>query len=298
MRPCCRSIVATATTALLFIFTYAIVPLRAETVDEHLRKPSLLLHTPCPAADSLLLPKQFFTICYHTKWRIARWVAYHLTAADIEGDVSRTEDFREDKAIRDRSLRSILRDYKGSGYHRGHMAPAKAFDRSIIAMSTTFLLSNMAPQTPSLNSGKWRSLESQILKIVAAHRGVWVITGNLFARESEDSRPNHRKFQIVDPLTLPKNDKDHWIGKGRVAVPTHSFKAILVARDNGRLVGYGFIMPNQRTRLPLKVDGYKVQIDQIEALTGLNVFSKLGASLQRRLETGTPPWPPKRERRR
>ena len=171
----------------------ASVPLRAETVDSHLRRPEGLLDTPCPTTDSLRLPKTFFTVCYHTEWRIPRWVAYHLTRAELEGDVGRTEDFREDKDIPNEGHRSKLSDYAGSGYHRGHMAPAEAFDRSLTAMSTTFLLSNMAPQTASLNSGKWRSLEARVLKVVDAHRGVWVITGNLFAKADRSDRDHRQK---------------------------------------------------------------------------------------------------------
>ena len=130
--------------ALLFAFIFLAPPLLAETIDQHLRAPEILLSAPCPASDNLLLPNRFYVVCYNTKWRIPYWVAYYLTAPDLEGDVDRTEDFREDKAIKMHALRSTLKDYRGSGYHRGHMAPAEAFDRSEIAMSTTFLLSNMA----------------------------------------------------------------------------------------------------------------------------------------------------------
>lgn len=285
--------VALLTAALLA----GVLPLEARTLDQHLRSPAALLEAACPAGDSQLLPKGFFTICYQTEWRIPRWVAYHLTAPDLEGGVARTEDFREDEAIEPEDLRSTLKDYKdGKGYHRGHMAPAKAFDRSVVAMSTTFLLSNMAPQTPSLNSGKWRALEGRVLKVVDAHRGVWVFTGNLFAKETRSRRSAARTFEALDPGTLPKNSRRHWIGKGRVAVPTHSFKAILVARDNGEFAAFGFIMPNQRTRLPGKERDYQVPIDEIERLTGLDVFSALDDDLETRLEAGTPAWPPKTER--
>lgn len=276
----------------------AVLPLRAETLDDYLHAPLLLLDTTCPAGDSLRLPKVFFTICYQTEWRIPRWVAYHLTAADLEGDVDRTDDFRQDKVIRNPALRSTKTDYKGSGYHRGHMAPAKAFDRSVRAMSTTFLLSNMAPQTPSLNSGKWRSLEGQVRKAVEAHRGVWVITGNFFAAADRGHGLRNRTFTLVDPLRRPRNDKRYWIGGGRVAVPTHSFKAILVARDSDRFAAYGFIMPNQRKRLAGEVRDYQVPVDTIEMLAGIDVFAELDDRLEERLESNTMPWPPKRERPR
>ena len=275
----------------------ASTPAKAETLDDHLRSPEQLLSISCPSEDSLLLPKTFFTICYHTKWRIARWVAYFLTAPDLEGDVDRTEDFREDEAITNEADRSRRSDYVGSGYHRGHMAPADAFDRSERAMSTTFLLSNMAPQTPSLNSGKWRSLESRVRKVITAHRGVWIVTGNLFAEADRSQGIPNRTFESIVPADCARNDTKCWIGNGRVAVPTHSFKAILVARDSGKFGAYGFIMPNQRTRLPGEVKDYQVSVDEVERLTGINVFSALVSVLQNRLEADVPAWPPKRERR-
>ena len=271
---------------------------RTQDIDEYLRSPNGLLRSDCPTDSGLLLPKTYFTVCYDTQWRIPRWVAYFLSAPDLEGDVDRTEDFREDQAIANANSRSTLRDFAGSGYHRGHMAPAEAFDRSLVSMSTTFLLSNMAPQTPSLNSGKWRSLEAEVLKAVNAHRGVWVITGNLFAMEKRGRSSVIRTFTSLNPMTRSRADTRSWIGRGgRVAVPTHSYKAILVARSDNRLAGYGFILPNQRGRLPLKTQGYQVPIDEIEELIGIDLFSSLPDELEVSLEGDTPVWIPKREPR-
>ena len=239
----------------------------AVTPDEYLARPELLKKAACNGADAVRLDKVFFVICYDKKWKIPRWVAYHLTARDLEGDVDRTEDFRIDPVLKRREQAS-LSDYKGKGYHRGHMAPAEAFDRSLVTMSTTFLLTNMAPQTPSLNSGKWRSLEARVLKVITAHRGAWVFTGNLFAKEKR------RKRRPVIYTSLTKSRKT--IGAGRVAVPTHSFKAILVARSGGTLSAYGFIMPNQPKRLSGKVRDYQRSVREIEQLTGADFFCRAG----------------------
>ncbi len=284
--------------ALSIACLLAVGPLRAATIDDHLRSPDDLLKINCPSQDSLLLPKTFFTVCYHTKWRIARWVAYFLTAPDLEGDIARTDDFREDKAIDNEAERSRLSDYAGSGYHRGHMAPAASFDRSGRAMSTTFLLSNMAPQTPSLNSGKWRSLESNIRKTIIAHRGVWIVTGNLFAYADRSQGLRNRSFTKKNPFDEAKNDKQFWLGNGRVAVPSHSFKAVLVARDSGKFTAYGFIMPNQRFRLAGQVADYQVSVKELEMLTGIIMFSELDDAEEARLKADVTAWPPKRQRRR
>ena len=66
----------------------------------------------------------------------AEWVAYQLTDEEVNGTVKRTDDFREDKNISTGS--ASLPDYEGSGYDRGHLAPAADFKWSIEAMSESF----------------------------------------------------------------------------------------------------------------------------------------------------------------
>ena len=100
--------------------------------------------------------------------------------------------------------RSELADYRGSGYDRGHMAPAEDFDRSREAMSTSFLLSNMAPQVPGMNRGRWAQREAAVREL-AAECDLWVFTGPLFV----------------------ENDPVEEIGASGVFVPTHFYKAVL-----------------------------------------------------------------------
>lgn len=279
----------------------ATAPASAASVDEHLRDPDLLLKADCTGGD-LFLPKKFYAVCYHADWRIARWVAYHLTPGDIGGDAPRKKNFREDPDIQNLDARSKETDYRSSGYARGHQAPAEDFSRSDIAMASTFVLSNAAPQTTQLNSGKWRVLEDQARNATGVHRGAWIFTGSLFAQETRDRDQGTRTFKTFDPRNPPKDDKrpkkEKWIGNERVAVPTHSFKAVLIARDNGSFVAYGFILPNQRQTLPGDVPFYQVSVREIEDLAGIDFFKALDKRMQDRLEADVPAWPPKREARK
>lgn len=223
--------------------------------------------------DDLLLDKEFFVICYNAETKIANWVGYFLSEENLRGTISRTDDFRPDPKLGP-EVRSQLADYRGSGFDRGHMAPAAAFKRSRQAMSTTFLLSNMAPQTPQLNRAIWRLLEDDVREVARTQGDVWVFTGNLFIDENGTR---------LEPSSR--------IGSNNVAVPTHCFKAILVRTEESGWMAYGFIMPNIRERIPGPVDAYQVPVDVIESASEIDFFAFLPDALEEQLERTRQPWP-------
>ncbi len=218
----------------------------------------------CPGQ---LLNKQFFIICHNENWKISYWVGYYLSKENLRGDTRRTNDFRPDPEL-ETGKRAELTDYRNSGYDRGHMAPAAAFKRSRQAMSTTFSLSNMAPQTSSLNQRIWRLLEEDVRNLANDFGEIWVFTGNLFLDANENS---------TEPSTF--------IGSNRVAVPSHCFKAILLRTTQGNWNMYGFIMPNQRGSIPGEVEDYLEAIDEIEAKSGIDFFAEMPDLVENRLES-------------
>jgi len=216
-------------------------------------------------------------------------VSYHLTAVLLAGSTERSDDFRPDSDLPEQH-RAELKDYVGSGYDRGHMAPAAAFRRSEAAMSATFKLSNMAPQTPSLNRVMWRLLEEDVRELASKSANIWVFTGSLFLDDDGS---------LIEPTTF--------IGPNQVAVPSHFFKVILtdvggtgvegVAGDEANAPAtpatpatpaipslYAFLMPNQHQQLAGSPADYLVTVDLVEALSGLDFFSSLPDSIEDRLE--------------
>ena len=86
-------------------------------------------------------------------------VYYKLNTRQLNSAVERKDNFRPDPKVRTSSAQ--LYDYKGSGYDRGHLAPA-ADMKYTSSMSESFFMSNMSPQSASFNRGIWRKLRNSL----------------------------------------------------------------------------------------------------------------------------------------
>jgi endonuclease G len=221
-----------------------------------------------------ILDKTYFVINHNNTWKIPYWVAYYTSSSNLLGTANRTDDFKPDPELPVGS-RSELDDYRNSGYDRGHNAPAADFKRSREAMSATFLLSNMCPQTPQLNRQIWEKLESQVRDMVKEKGEAWIVTGSIFM--STDSH-------FVAP--------NEFIGANKVAVPTHCFKVILLRDENAQFSMYAFLISNQREYVPGKPSNYIVKVDRLEEITGYDFFPKLDDNVETSLESVMPStWP-------
>lgn len=214
-----------------------------------------------PSDDCVLLKRSAYVACYDENEKVADWVSYKLRDSDLLGDTSRTDDFRPDPEI-SAGKRSELVDYRGSGYDRGHLAPAGDMKRSQKVMSESFLLTNMAPQTPSLNRGIWRVLEEDIRDWVRTRNVLYVMTGPLYLDTDGDGR----------------SDETH-IGPNKVAVPTHFFKIVVTEQ----LESIAFIFPNDK-ELSQDLTAYISTINEIEVLSGLDFLRDLDDEIEERIE--------------
>lgn len=111
--------------------------------------------------------------------------------------------------------RAQLSDYQGSGFDRGHMAPAAdmATDES---MAQSFSLANMVPQYPINNRKSWAGIEKATRKYVMRAEGdVFIITGPVFdgipptIGGNKIWVPQHLFKLVYDPST--KRAWAHWL---------------------------------------------------------------------------------------
>lgn len=135
------------------------------------------------------------------------YIAWSVSRDDI-GSIKRepSMSFRSDPRLGNDAVRSS--DYNRSGYHRGHMVPAADRSSSLAAMQETFIMSNVCPQLPALNTGAWKRLENYE-RVAALRLGrVHIRVAPIFTHEDTDR-----------------------IANGRVAVP-HGYIKVIYAADS------------------------------------------------------------------
>ena len=189
-----------------------------------------------------------FDLGYNEAGEQASWVVYVLTKDEVvNGSVSRSDNFRADTSISTGS--ASLADYRGSGYDRGHLAPAGDMTWDKEAMSQSFLLSNMSPQSPSFNRGIWADLEATIRTFAATEGSVYVVTGPVLTDGPYDT-----------------------IGDNGVSIPNAYYKVVLDYNEPEKKA-IGFVLPNEGSDKDLSK--FATSVDEIEELTEIDFFPQL-----------------------
>jgi DNA/RNA endonuclease G, NUC1 len=206
-----------------------------------------------------------YTLSYNSSYRVPNWVAYELLSSELySGDRKREDEFNPDPLVKGRQ--AYDRDYVGSGFDRGHMAPAGDMKWSSQAMKECFYLSNICPQVHGLNAGAWNDLEKQVRREAKYYGAVWVACGPIF----DSSNPDH-------------------IGENHVMVPDSFFKALLARKKDGSgYIAIGFIFPNKNCTRNLTL--YAMTVDELERKTGLDFFYNLDSSEQEKAESVMDPY--------
>lgn len=152
-----------------------------------------------------------FAVLYSPATKTPLYSAEKLNAArlnDAKGE-ERTDNFYEEARLPS-SDRSRLSDYKGSGYDRGHMAPAADMPNQN-AMSQSFSLANMVPQAPQHNRKVWADIEKSTRKFAMRAKGdVYVITGPVFEKHPKEIGGGVKVPAVIYKLVYDEANNRAW----------------------------------------------------------------------------------------
>ena len=204
-----------------------------------------------------MLAYEGFTVGFNADKHQPNFVVWTLDPQETDGEnVRKNSQFQADPNV---DGCATLEDYKGSGFDRGHMAPAADMKWSKKAMDDCHYLTNMCPQDNSLNSGAWKTIEDNSRKWALKYGPLVIVCGPVLSDRMSRS-----------------------IGDTPVPVPERFFKVILAPQANPPM-GIGFIMPN--TKVEGGAQATVVSIDQVEEITGFDFFSHLPDDIEAEVES-------------
>lgn len=197
---------------------------------------------------------KYYSLSYNEAFEQAEWVAYELKGVKAYHDHDRPF-FIEDEKVKTGS--ADWRNYKRSGYDKGHLCPAGDMKFSKEAYDETFLTSNISPQKHDFNDGIWNTLEQKVRYWASKYDGIYVVTGGVL------------------------NDNLKTIGEEDVAVPEYFYKVLLdTSRNEYKMIG--FLVPAVDSKKPLYE--FVVPVDEIEKMTGIDFYPSLNDKIENSLE--------------
>lgn len=210
-----------------------------------------------PVPNEILVKHLAYTSSYNPMHRVPNYVVHVIPKDILYGNITRTNDFRQDPFIKQNMSDSV--DYWNSGFDRGHMAASADFKWNRKAMSESYYYSNIIPQNKELNQGAWNKLEMQVREWAIDNTELVVVTGPVLKSE------------------LPKIPQ----GSFKVSIPEYLYK-IVVDYYPPTYKAIAFFYPNKN--VPYEIDKHVVSIDSIERLTGIDFFPKLEDDIENKLE--------------
>jgi DNA/RNA endonuclease G (NUC1)/fibronectin type 3 domain-containing protein len=227
--------------------------------------------------NNYLMEKPEMALSYNRDNGRPNWVSWHLSD-DWTGSLARVDTFRADPSVLPTWYRVLGSDFSGSGFDRGHMMPNADRDKetSPPINQATFLMSNMVAQAPDNNQGPWAQLENDLRALTPANE-MYVVSGPYGSGGTGS------------------NGSATTIAAGHVLVPSSTWKCVLVlpkasgndvARVTASTRTICVIMPNIQGIRNDDWHTYLKSVDQVEALTGYDLFSNIPQPIQNAIEGG------------
>ncbi len=217
--------------------------------------------------DNFLMEKKQFVLSYNSATRTPNWVSWQLNATWL-GNFPRPkpDPFHPDTFPSDKFNKVTGKEYKGSAYQRGHMVPVADRKKNKEDAYSTFVMTNIFPQAPSVNTGYWSRLEDYSRSLVNQGNELYIISGIYGQKEL--------------------------IANGKIAVPSQMYKIIVVIPPgsgideiNGSTRVIAVELPNANESNDADWKTFTTSVDEIEKHTRYDFLSSVSKPIQDVIES-------------
>jgi len=214
------------------------------------------------STDDYLIIRTQYAVSYNSKLNAVNWAGWNLNSSWF-GKSGRYEGrFITDTTLPLGIIKITHDDYTNSGYDRGHLVRSHERSSNPEDNKSTFLMTNIVPQTPDLNRGVWLDFERFCENLaMKQNKELYIYAGGIYKSGST-------------------------IGKG-IRVPDSCYKIVVVLEKgeglecvdyNTRI--YCVVMPNIQGIRGNKWRTYAVSVTRIEKSTGYNFLSDVPEKIQ------------------
>ena len=231
-----------------------------------------------------------YGISFSTEWdcdrKSQRWSCFQMHNGNSSGSVGRyREGYPFDEDMPDHSRNYVTNEFGvnydpfwNSGYDHGHICASADRQYSSAANRQTFFLTNMQPQYNRFNSNLWADMEQQVRwwnrngfrDTLFVCKGGTIDSDNNIIEYISNQHSSHKRL----------NDS-------YIPVPRYFFIALLCKNQNGyKALGFWVEQLNQN-RSGDALSQYVVNIDELEALTGIDFFCNLPDELEKQVESAS-----------
>lgn len=209
--------------------------------------------------NDYIIVRDQYVVSYNNSLGQPNWVSWELNS-DWYGDVERySGNFITDNSLPAEYTKIKHDDYTNSGYDRGHLVRSEERTATVEDNKSTFLMTNVSPQTPDLNRGVWLKFEYYCEDLCKKeNKELFVIAGGIYHN------------------TTTLNDA------GKVVVPDSCWKIVVVLEKGQSLedvtantIVFAVCMPNIAGVRKEEYSTYFTTIDKIEESTGYDFLSEV-----------------------
>jgi len=220
---------------------------------------------PTDGREMKVLSNRAYDVGWDVVAGVPAWVTYRVFRTEGRSAPPRPDGFRVDPRLENGPQPAV---YRGSGFDRGHLAPNYAIGLCFgpEAQAETFWMTNVVPQRPEFNRGRWRGLEGRVVgRLTLVLDTVWVTVGPLYEG-------------VTWRRTLPNGPP----------IPDAFFTVLLDERPGGRVRALALRLPQGAdNRGPWRQ--WLTSVDAVEAESDLDFFPDLPPEAQTALERRTAP---------
>ena len=231
---------------IFVILLFALSGIKAQQAD---------ILMPSKMAREQVIHHKGFSLSYNTSYLMPSWVSYKVTKGQINPNSEVKGKYIPDPLITTRS--ASKKDYKHAGYIMAQFVSYLDVRQIPDAVDESFYLSNISPMKLAYYNQIWLKTEQMIRLWTTGTKGLYIVCG-----------------PILTDSPFPT------IGANNVSVPKRYYKVVY---DPANKKAIGFVFKNGTSSGKLK--SYSVSVDEIEKITGIDLFPSLDDEIENKIES-------------